>query len=196
MPRPPNLEVRSRLLTIGQRVVHAHGYNASGVQDITAAAGIPKGSFYNYFASKDAFATDILEQYWAALETRLDPVLFDARTPPLARIAAFFEILYRYHAEDDFVLGCLIGNLSLELAGGSAEVRAKLADILLRWQTALATCLREAQLRRELSADHDADDLAATLIEGWEGAVMRSKVAQNGAACRRFIDKTLPRLLA
>jgi TetR/AcrR family transcriptional repressor of nem operon len=41
---------------------HNCGFNGCGVQDITAAAEIPKGSFYNYFASKEDFA-QILEEY-------------------------------------------------------------------------------------------------------------------------------------
>jgi TetR/AcrR family transcriptional repressor of nem operon len=196
MPRPPNIEVRSRLLSIGQQVVHANGFNGSGVQDITGAAGIPKGSFYNYFESKDAFAADVLERYWSELEESLGPILYDARVKPLARITAYFRDLCKYHAADDFKLGCLIGNLSLELAGGSAEIRAKLLDILFRWEAMLAACLQEAQERNELPADREPAEIAATLIEGWEGAVMRSKVEQNGNACERFVEKVLPKLIS
>ena len=64
MPRPPNPEVRNRLLAAGLDLVHTRGFTASGVKDITDAAGVPKGSFYAYFASKEAFAAAILEHYW------------------------------------------------------------------------------------------------------------------------------------
>ena len=75
MPRPPNPEVRRRLLAAGLDLVHAHGFAASGVKDITDAAGVPKGSFYAYFPSKEAFAAAILEHYWADIEARLLPIL-------------------------------------------------------------------------------------------------------------------------
>ncbi|WP_158903684.1 TetR/AcrR family transcriptional regulator [Burkholderia sp. L27(2015)] len=195
MPRPANPEVRARLLSVGRQVVHDQGFNGCGVQDITAAAGIPKGSFYNYFDSKESFASEILKEYWQSIEDRHGPRLYDARVKPLARIVKFFQGLCEDHGEHDFTLGCLIGNLSLELSKGSIDARKSLSDLLLRWQGALADCLREAQVRHELADDRDADELAAILIEAWEGAVMRSKVDQNDNACRRFETVVLPRLI-
>src|SRR6476659_11363181 len=70
MPRPSNPEVRRRLLAAGLDLVHARGFAASGVKDITDAAGVPKGSFYAYFPSKEAFAAAILDHYWSDIEAR------------------------------------------------------------------------------------------------------------------------------
>jgi TetR/AcrR family transcriptional repressor of nem operon len=177
-------------------VVHGRGFNGSGVQDITAAAGVPKGSFYNYFDSKESFATEILEDYWQSIERRHGPILYDARLKPLVRIERFFNGLSQDHREHDFTLGCLIGNLSLELANGSEETRVKLADVLDRWEKALGACLREAQERSELDVDIDPDQLAAIVIEAYEGAVMRGKVQQNGDAFERFEKVVLPQLIS
>jgi TetR/AcrR family transcriptional regulator, transcriptional repressor for nem operon len=196
MPRPPNPEVRSRLLSTGRQVVHERGFNGCGVQDITAAAGIPKGSFYNYFGSKEAFAAEILGEYWSSIETRHGPLLYDARIKPLERIARFFHAVSEDHAQHDFTLGCLIGNLSLELSNVSEESRLRLRSVLEQWEHSMASCIREAQVRNELASDGDADEIAAVLIEAWEGAVMRSKVERNRHACDRFESVTLPRLLS
>ncbi|MGV7243647.1 TetR family transcriptional regulator C-terminal domain-containing protein [Caballeronia sp. M23-90] len=195
MPRPPNPEVRSRLLSIGRAVVHEHGFNNSGVQEITQAAGVPKGSFYNYFDSKESFAAEILEDYWQAIELRHGPILYDARLKPLLRIERFFASLTQDHREHGFVLGCLIGNLSLELASDSDDTRGKLADVIGRWEGALATCLREAQERRELHSEMDSRQLAAIIIEAYEGSVMRAKVERSGKALERFGKVVLPLLL-
>src|ERR1700754_4819288 len=110
MPRPANPEVRSRLLSVGRDVVHDRGFNGCGVQDITAAAGVPKGAFYNYFDRKEWFGAEIF------VEDRHGPILYDARIKPLARMVKFFRALTEDHGEKDFALGCLIGNLSLELS--------------------------------------------------------------------------------
>src|SRR3984893_12806800 len=75
MPRPANPEVRKRLLAAGLDLIHARGFAASGVKDITEAADVPKGSFYAYFPSKEAFAAAILEHYWSDIEMRLRPIL-------------------------------------------------------------------------------------------------------------------------
>ena len=70
MPRPANPEVRKRLLAEGLDLIHARGFAASGVKDITEAAGVPKGSFYAYFPSKEGFASAILDADWVDIETR------------------------------------------------------------------------------------------------------------------------------
>ena len=136
MPRPPNPEVRRRLLAAGLELVHARGFAASGVKDITDAAGVPKGSFYAYFPSKEAFAAAILEHHWEDIETRLLPIL-DADGPAQERIRRFFHALADEHEAGDFLLGCLVGNLSLELSGSSEPVRRELVSILDRWGAAL-----------------------------------------------------------
>jgi TetR/AcrR family transcriptional repressor of nem operon len=195
MPRPPNPEVRERLIAMGQDIVYGQGYNGCGVQDITAAANVPKGSFYNYFESKESFAAEILEDYWQSIEDRHGKILLDAKTKPLARVRKFFHGLSLDHRGNGFALGCLIGNLSLELSFGSEAVRRKLDDLLRRWQGLLAASLREAQACGDLDGSTDVEDLAAILIESYEGAVMRSKVEQNGKACERFEKLVLPRLL-
>jgi TetR/AcrR family transcriptional repressor of nem operon len=195
MPRPPNPEVRRRLLAAGLYLVHARGFAASGVKDITNAAGVPKGSFYAYFPSKEAFAAAILEHYWADIETRLLPIL-DADGPVQERIARFFHALADEHEAGDFLLGCLIGNLSLELGGSSDDVRVELARILDRWDKALTACVRSGQNGSgEIPGDLDAGQLAARLIEAWEGAALRGKVTRSRNPYDGFEAVTVPALL-
>ncbi|ALK34669.1 TetR/AcrR family transcriptional regulator [Burkholderia plantarii] len=195
MPRPPNPEVRTRLVSAGRRVVHEQGFNGCAVQDIAEAAKVPKGSFYHYFDSKEAFAGEILDDYWRAIEARHATVLREGRGKPLARIRKFFRLITDDHREHGFALGCLIGNLSLELSAANDSARHTARRLLDRWQTLLADCLREAQAAGELDAAHDADELAAILVEAYEGAVMRSKIERNGNACARFEKVVLARWL-
>ena len=189
------LDKRDLILAKGAAVMTRRGYHGTGVQEIVQAAGIPKGSFYHYFASKEDFAAEILEEYWTSIETRHGPIFYDARVKPLERIGQFFQALVLEHGEHEYSLGCLIGNLSLEMSNGSEQTRKRLADVLARWEGLLASCLREAQQRRELSETHDAEALASVIVEGWEGAVMRGKVLRDGAPLQRFVSMVLPRLL-
>jgi TetR/AcrR family transcriptional repressor of nem operon len=195
MPRTPNPEIRSRLLSAGLDIIHAQGFHGCGVQDITSAAGIPKGSFYNYFPTKDAFAVEVLEEYWSALEDAHAPILRNPRVAPTARIAAYFQALSQAHRQHDFVLGCLIGALALELSSNSADIRAKVHQLLDRWALPLSDCLREAQAGGALSPEPDANELAAVLIEAWEGAALRGKVMRDERPYRRFETVLLPALL-
>jgi TetR/AcrR family transcriptional repressor of nem operon len=195
VPRPPNPEVRNRLLAAGRDLVHARGFAASGVKDITDAAGVPKGSFYAYFASKEAFAAAILEHYWADIETRLLPILA-ADGLAQERITRFFHALADEHEAGDFLLGCLVGNLSLELGGSSEPVRTELVRILDRWGAALSACVRSGQRGSgEVRGDLDAGELASQLIEAWEGAALRGKVTRTRMPYDRFEAVTVPALL-
>lgn len=186
VPRPSNPDVRRRLLEAGLSLIHARGFTASGVKDITDVAGVPKGSFYAYFASKEAFAAAILEHYWSDIETRLLPIL-EAEGLARERITRFFHALADEHEAGDFVLGCLVGNLSLELGGSSEPVRAELLRILYRWDEALAECVRSEIL--------DAAEIAQQLIQAWEGAALRGKVARSRAPYDSFEAVTVPALL-
>jgi TetR/AcrR family transcriptional regulator, transcriptional repressor for nem operon len=195
VPRPPNPEVRRRLLDAGRRLVHARGFAASGVKDITDAAGVPKGSFYAYFPSKEAFGAAILEHYWSDIETRLLPILGEDQAAA-QRITRFFHALADDHAAGDFLLGCLVGNLSLELGGSSEPVRDELIRILGGWNEALTACVRSGQSGEgEIRDDLDAADLAALLIEAWEGAALRGKVTRSRMPYDRFEAVTVPALL-
>lgn len=176
--------------------MHAHGFAASGVKDMTDAAGVPKGSFYAYFPSKEEFAAAVLRHYWSDIETRLFPLL-DTSEPPPQRIGAFFHALADDHEAGDFLLGCLVGNLSLELGGSSEPARIELARILDRWDEALASCVRLGQTATYgIRTDTDATEIAATLIEAWEGAALRAKVVRDRRPYDRFESITIPALLA
>jgi TetR/AcrR family transcriptional regulator, transcriptional repressor for nem operon len=195
MPRPPNPDVRRRLLEAGVDLVHTNGFAASGVKDITDAAGVPKGSFYAYFPSKEAFSAAILEHYWSDIEARLVPLL-DGNGPALKRVRRFFHALADEHESRDFLLGCLIGNLSLELGGSSEPARAELLRILDRWNEALTACVRSGQDGSDgIRVDLDAAELAALLIEAWEGAALRGKVTRSRAPYDRLEAVTIPALL-
>ena len=67
MPRPANRLVRENLLSAGLALFHAQGFNAVGIKEITDTAGVPKGSFYSYYGSKNAFAAAVLGRYWTGI---------------------------------------------------------------------------------------------------------------------------------
>ena len=196
MPRPANPETRSRLLERGGDLVSSHGFNATGVQEITAAAGVPKGSFYNYFDSKEAFAVEVLNEYWDSVVELYGPILTDSHLPPLSRIPRYFAGLADFHEQRQYAFGCLIGNMALEVTKSSEEVRAKLAVIYREWSMALTHCLQEAQARKELAPGRDASQLAVALIDAFEGAVMRAKVERSRSPFNTFERWVAPALLA
>ena len=179
MSRPATPGVRAHLLTVGLRQLHATGFAACGVQEITAAAGIPKGSFYNHFPSKEAFAATAVDAYWAKLGSRLRAALTDPAQPPLVRLRAFFEAQFARLEMGGFVQGCFLGNMGLEVADQSALVRERLAVALGEWTEMVAAVLEEARADAALPAETDCRATAGFLLGAFQGALLRARVERG-----------------
>jgi TetR/AcrR family transcriptional regulator, transcriptional repressor for nem operon len=175
---------RDHLIATGLKVLHANGFHATGVQDITDAAEVPKASFYSHFDSKERFAAEVLGRYWERRADRALAILSDESLTPLSRLKIYFRS--RTQRAGPFDSGCMIGNFAAELAPASRLVRDRLATVFAGWTQMLARCIRDAQTAGELSADLDPGVIAAFLIDAYEGAVLRTKVDRDPTALQRF----------
>ena len=177
MPRP---SVKEEIVEAALKVLHQRGFNATGVQDITDAAGVPKGSFYNHFESKEALGLEVLQRYWERALGNLES-LKDQQVAPLARLKAYFRGLNELGRKLKYRPGCMIGNFSIEMSDQSPVMRERLASILARWSRAIETCLKEAQADGSLRRDVDVSSMSAFMLNSWEGAVLRAKVDRSDA---------------
>src|ERR1700754_4254894 len=116
MVRMSSQEVRERLLEAGVRIFGKSGFNGCSVQDITDAAGVPKGSFYNHFDSKEALGAAALRRYWTAEAGEHLAVLTDVNLTPLRRLRRYLEEGCDEIVAMGFTCGCLIGNMTAELS--------------------------------------------------------------------------------
>ncbi len=181
----PRASAKDQILSAALETLHAKGFNGSGVQDITSAAEVPKGSFYNHFASKEDVGVAALEQYWQRILGSLG-ALADPKTPALARLQAYFRSLDGILRQHGYERGCFVGNMGTEMSGQSRPVRERLALILAAWSRAIESCVREAQADGAMRRDIDARAIAAFLLNAWEGTVMRAKVDRDGSALDAF----------
>ena len=178
--------VRERLLDAGLETLHRCGFNGCGVQEIAETAGVPKGSFYNHFESKEALGAAVLERYWEQRGGSMLRLLEGPDIGPRERLCDYFAVLAANMANRGYTGGCLIGNLGAELSDHSELVRDGVARAFAGWTEALETCIQEGQNLGEISGDYDAALLASFLINAWEGAVLRAKVQKNGASFEEF----------
>jgi len=182
MPRP---SVKEEIVAAARTLLHERGFNATGVQDITDAAGVPKGSFYNHFKSKEALGVEALELYWQMVQTSLE-TLKDGEAPALVRLKGYFHALNEVARRAKYRPGCMIGNFGSEISDQSPLVRDWLAETMKKWTKSIEDCVRAAQKEGSLRRDLDARTVAAFLLNSWEGAVMRSKVDRNASALEAF----------
>jgi len=178
--------LRDALLDAGLRVMFRSGYHGAGVRDICAAAEAPQGSFTNHFRSKEAFAREVLDRYFAHVKTVVDEALNDKNRKPRQRLERYLEIICGRLEGDQWRRGCLIGDFSLEASSHSDLLRERLEAIFREWRTPFADCIAEAQAAGEIDSKFDPLDLAEFLLASWEGAILRMKVERSPAALERF----------
>ena len=182
--RPPkrpehSLETRELLLRAGLEVLTEKGFSSTGIDEILKRVGVPKGSFYHYFDSKEAFGAALIERYARYFAYKLERHFGDSSKQPLARLWAFVEDARTGMARHEFRRGCLIGNLGQEMAALPESYRASLIAVFHDWESRLARCLEAAQHRGEIPAAVDCEQAAAFFWIGWEGAVLRAKLERS-----------------
>jgi TetR/AcrR family transcriptional repressor of nem operon len=188
-------KTRDVLLEAGKKTFLEKGYNNSGIEAILQAAGVPKGSFYYYFSSKEDFGLKVLDQFALCYDQQLDRTLGDTSVPPLNRLRNYFEFAFGKMESDQCRKGCLVGNLSQEMADQSEAFRARLEEIFESWVDRYAKCLREAQQAGEIGSDLDVRELAEFWLNSWQGAVLRAKTMRSTAPLKTFLGVMFGNLL-
>jgi TetR/AcrR family transcriptional regulator, transcriptional repressor for nem operon len=176
---------RERITATALDLFHANGYSATGVLDITKAAGVPKGSFYHFFQSKEALAAETVRLYQASLKVELlDP----PKLSPLRRIRQHLEYRTNLAAAEGFKRGCLLGNFSNEMPSQSEAVTAVVEQALEHWSRKLAAAIAAAQEAGEISNQGDPGRLAGFIIAGFEGAMARAKLTHSRTPLDGFLE--------
>jgi TetR/AcrR family transcriptional regulator, transcriptional repressor for nem operon len=180
-------KTRERTLDVGLRMLLRHGYNDLGVQAVIEEAGIPKGSFYHHFASKEDFALQVVDRYMKDVHLGLDATLGDNSLAPLDRVRKFFELSRDKYREDGY-LGCMLGGLGQELSGVSAVFQKKIEACFGIIASRIALCMEEAQANGTLPPGADPRDLADLIVDCWEGAALRSRLRRDPAPLNSMLD--------
>jgi TetR/AcrR family transcriptional repressor of nem operon len=184
--------LKEQLIDGGSRVLLAKGFHASSVNDIVAAAGVPKGSFYNHFESKEALALEVTRRYSASYD--IDRLAVGDE-PPLERLRSHFEATAERTVARGVGQGCLLGNFSTEMAAHSPSIREFVSAAFDHWSTAIANVLGEAQAAGQLSPALDTKALGRYLVDAYEGSVARAKVSGDREPLDAFIATTFGTLL-
>ena len=183
MARP---SIRENLVQAGLHMLWQHGYAGAPVRDITDAAGAKPGSFTNHFPSKEQFAEEVLDRYFAYVGTLVAAALADDGPSPAGRLRRYFDLITDKLAAESWARGCMIGNFSLEVSPHSEALRRRLSQIFEDWRRPFAACIAEGQAAGEITDACSADDLADFLLSSWQGAMLRMKVDRDPAPLDRF----------
>lgn len=187
---------RDKLIEIGADLITEQGFNATGINAVLSRAGVPKGSFYHYFPSKEAFGLAVIDAFAEQYDIRLAAIFDKAEASPLEQLRRYFEVGKEDMLSCDHARGCLIGNLGQELSARSEVFRARLDQVFRAWEHRLVACLVEARSAGEVPDDIDPEALASFIMAGWEGAILRAKTVKSLAPMECFESILFRQVLA
>lgn len=173
-------KTKQDLLAVGLALFENKGFNATGIQEIADSAGIPKGSFYNYFASKDDFGVAVIN-YYTELNTQLWQNMLDEtkkNNPCEALNTVFLSISAKYNCAE-VKKGCLLGNLAAEISDASEKCRLALQASVNTYKKILAEKLLLGQKMGKVRTDLPSQQLADLIWDCWQGSLLRMKIEKS-----------------
>ncbi|MGL5123341.1 MAG: TetR/AcrR family transcriptional regulator [Fusobacteriaceae bacterium] len=161
-------------------VMHIKGYNGVGVKELSVAAGIPKGSFYNYFESKEDYGKEALDYYYSVINQEKFNILLDKEINPIDRIKLFYRnMIDKINQEKKFKLGCFIGNLTQEVSCSSDVIQEITKKIHQEIAIKIENCLKEGNIK-------NSKELGEFLVNSWQGVLLRTKSCNNSEPTENF----------
>lgn len=187
------LQTRARLLDRGVELLTEQGYHGTGLHDLLQGMGVPKGSFYNYFESKERFGAEVIGHYIEPFIERLRHHLGRPGIGGAEALADYFGELIAELQRRQFQGGCLLGNLLGEIGDTSPLCREALARAFHRYRDQLAEGIARGQGEGVFRRDKPAAELADMLADAWQGALLRMKVEQSvrplEACCKTLLGE-------
>ncbi|MEU2052475.1 TetR/AcrR family transcriptional regulator [Streptomyces bungoensis] len=194
-------DAKEKILTAAHSLIEQRGYSALGVAEICKTAGVPKGSFYYFFESKEALALAVIDEHWAAEQRGWNRIL-GSDAEPLERLRRLFETTEASQRAGQescgAISGCLFGNLSLEMSNQTEAIRERLQEIFEAQAEMVAKVIAEAQERGEVNVP-DTRAAAQSVVAQLEGQVLFAKLYNNTSPlgtlwgnCLALLGATVP----
>ncbi len=196
MARPKRSEqTREALITTGIEQLSLHGYHGTGIKQILDAVNVPKGSFYHYFASKEAFVAEIIRVYSAQLLTQLDDFLANSDESPLAQLKTVYCLMLDRFSSQNCQQGCLIGSIAAELGNQSELCQTAMLESVAKSKQVVGALMQQAQEAGQIRNDYTAEQVTAVFWATWEGSLLQMKLEGNTDSAKEILFLMLDGLL-
>jgi TetR/AcrR family transcriptional repressor of nem operon len=174
-------DVRDNILAVGQRIMSGKGFSAVGLNEILTEAKVPKGSFYHYFNSKDAFGEALLSSYFEDYLAELDSVMAQPGLTMAQRLLNYFDMWRANQSFLDCQGKCLAVKLAAEVADLSEAMRAVLNQGTSGIIARMADAIERGVAEGSLAIDDTPRQIAESLYQLWLGASVMVKIVRGTA---------------
>ncbi len=183
---------RQKILDQGVILLTEQGYHGTGLNEILEIVKVPKGSFYNYFGSKEEYCAEVITHYIEPFLQRLTAHMQNPKLDGLAALKRYYDELIVELEQADYKGGCLLGNLMGELGDTSEVCRRSLMSAVDRYSSLQETALTQAQKADIVRSDLSAKTMADLLINNWQGSLLRMKIERSveplQECCQTLLD--------
>ena len=177
------LKNTQNIIVNGIELLKESGYNGVSVQDIVQKVGIPKGSFYNYFESKDDFLKKTMDYYFHQESKVYFDILKNEELAPKERVKEFFRVQITDIKNDPCIRGCLLGNIIQELGGSDEEIDIVLKNIFGMVIYLVSSCLED---EKNTAYNLSATECASFIINSWQGTLLNYKINKDTTTFKTF----------
>ncbi len=184
------IDTRQHILDCGHRLVARKGFVGVGLAELLTTAGVPKGSFYHYFASKEGFGSALLEAYFSHYLQRLDGLFQRTDLSGGACLQTYFQRWIETQQGEDAADYCLIVKLAAEVADLSEAMRAIMLSGTEQILGRLADVVARGQADGSIANPAPAGELAQWLYEAWLGASLLAKLRRDDSAFRAVLQRS------
>lgn len=187
-------DTREHLLAIGECLSLRLGFTGMGLSELLATAGVPKGSFYHYFRSKEAFGEAMLQRYFENYDVQMQALFADPRHDARHQLLSYYAQAISYHCNSECHNSCLAVKLSAEVSDLSEPMRHALDTGTTRVVSRLQSAIERGIAEGSLSIASSSSATAETLYSLWLGASLRAKIRRSVAPLTCALD-SIERLL-
>ena len=184
------LTTKERILDAAEGIMLEKSFHSVGLNEILRAVGVPKGSFYHHFESKEQFGVELLKHYVAEVSAYKRRVLLSTEPEPDPRLRFFtyMESMVAKFIENQGKCPCLVLKLAAEVADSSDPMREVLAEGQKEWDAILENLIGEMKQKGKISDAVDAHKSARLIGHMVTGAMQRAIVARDASALRECVD--------
>lgn len=181
-------EKKNHLLSSGMDLMHLYGYAATSVDDIVKAAGIPKGSFYNFYKSKELFAIDAMNLFSSWTLEKYNHIPQGDKMTAREKLIKIFMLSAKELKQSGFSKGCFIGNMAQEVGDTNPVMRQNIESCFLQLKQGILELIKQGIKDKSILANSKPEKLADFILNSYEGALLRMKTVKSSEPLDLFME--------